>query len=271
MRTADIINFIFAVMSFSLITNWPWKQLEDRWRRRPSRSEPRKPWHHRAWQVFAVIATILGAFGVLDYFYGHPWPSDPEIYPHDTIVDLSLVLPFTVKDTSAFEMENVEFRCGIDLIWAEDAKNQQVVIRDVAFKEGVYPIPARSPPINYPCNAAELLKIKPDGTLSLYGSSTTLEQKVPRTYSAPWHVRKMCVWIGGKYKFAGFQQSFTSIIFQWPAAPGLHQWIEGPIVRQPPKEEQIPGWFKDALQCSPSVVFPYMLVDGPGRALLIFK
>lgn len=264
MRKADIISFIFAVMAFSLITNWPWKQLEDRWRRRVHRSEHRKPLHHRVWQVFVVIATILGAFGGLDYFYGHPWPSDPEIHPHDTIVDSSLVLPFTVKDTSAFEMKSVEFRCGIDLIWAEDAKNQQVVIRDVAFKEGVYAIPARSPPINYPCNATELLKIRPDGTLSLYGSSTTLESKTPRIYTAPWHVRKMCVWVGGEYKFSGLHQTFTSAIFQWPATPGLHQWIEGPIVREPPKEEQISGWYKDALQCSPNVFFPTLSLTGQG-------
>jgi hypothetical protein len=82
----------------------------------------------------------------------------------------------------------------------------------------------------------------------------------------------MCIWIGGDYEVAGLiPWRFRSAIFQWPAALGSKQWIEGPIARPPPKDEQIPGFFPDALQCSNSIHYPYGLVDGPGRMQLIFK
>ena len=255
-RRVDILSLIIAVVSFGLITCWPLLLTKTKKVRR----------------VIAALGTILSVIAGVDYFFGRPWPTDPEIHPHDVISDLSLVLPFKVRNKSAFDMTNVEFRCGIDLVWAADAQGQQVVIRDVAFKEGVYSVPARSDPINYPCDASDLLKVRADGTMSLHGSSTTLQTARPTVFVPPWRILKMCIWIGGEYKFWWYiPLSFTTMIYQWPAAPNVHQWIEGPIVREPPKEEQLPGFYRDALQCSASVRFPYALVIDSGNALLILK
>lgn len=217
-----------------------------------------------------VVVATLSVGAAIDQFWGRPWPTDPEIHPHEIATDSSQVLPFTVRNKSFFDMKDVEFRCGIDLVWGEDAKGQQILIRDMAFKEGVYSI--SSDPINYPCKAVDLLKIRPDGSLSLYGSSTELQSSPPKKYQEPWRIKKMCVWIRGDYKFANLiPVNFTSVIFQWPAEPTIHHWIEGPIARQPPKEEQLPGAFPDALQCSPTVRFPYGMTVDSGRQILVFK
>jgi hypothetical protein len=204
--------------------------------------------------LFAVIGGIVG-------IWGPPWPTDPEIHPHDTTDGSSLVLPFIVKNRSAFfDMLNVKFRCGIDLVYAEDSHGQRVGVRDTAFMSGVYSVPWGGSPINYPCDASDLLQVKEDGALTLRGSSTVMQSNKPQHYYPPWKILKMCVWVGGEYKVMGrIPWSFTSMIFQWPATPKLHQWIEGPIAREPPKEEQLPGFFPNALPCSEAVKFPYGL------------
>ncbi len=227
-------------------------------------------WFLVAEWIVGVIASAGTLAGIIYGIVGPFWPVAPEIHPHEIGNDSSQVLPFVIKNRGAFEMKNVEFRCGVDLVWAEDAKGQPVVIRDTAFKEGVYSI--GSDPKNYPCKALDLLKIKADGSLSLGGSSTVLESKPPKFFQEPWHIKKMCVWIRGDYKFLGIiPWSFTSVIFQWPAEPTIDQWIEGTIIRKPPKDEQIPGWFPDALQCSPAVRFPYGMTVDSGMQVLVFK
>src|SRR5579859_6196765 len=94
------------------------------------------------WAVGAVVA-VIGLAASVDGIWGSPWPRDPEVHPHDTIDGSSLVLPFTVKNRSGFfDMANTTFRCGVDLIYAEDSVGQRVVIRDAAFVSGVYSVPA---------------------------------------------------------------------------------------------------------------------------------
>lgn len=84
----------------------------------------------------------------------------------------------------------------------------------------------------------------------------------------------MCVWVGGSYRFMGiFPVEFTSHIFQWPAKPGSHQWLEGPFVGDRPQEEveeeNRNGLMPGILACSDEVQFPYMLVVDSGQALLV--
>ena len=219
------------------------------------------------WTIGAAI-TLFGLVAGVVGIWGPPWPVDPEIHPHDTVDGSSLVLPFIVKDRSAlFDMPNVTFRCGIDLVYAEDSIGQKVIFRDEAFISGIYSVTAGGPPLNYPCNAEDLLQVRADGTLSMYGSSTIDQSKL--RFHPPWHVLKMCVWIGGEYKIMGrFPWRFTSILFQWPAAPNLPQWIEGPIAHEP---ERIPGLVPDALQCSETVRYPYTLTTGPGLQAMVFN
>jgi hypothetical protein len=82
------------------------------------------------------------------------------------------------------------------------------------------------------CDASDLLEPRADGTLSLFGSSSRLgvygsDQLI--LWKPPFHILKMCVWIGGEYRWASRKWSFTSQIFQWPASLSSLQWIEGPV------------------------------------------
>jgi hypothetical protein len=219
-----------------------------------------------------IIGTPLAMLVFVYTIFGPPWPVDPEIHAHDVNNDSSLLLHFTLVNKSGiFGMYDVHFTCGVDLVYARDALGQAVVIRDVAFATGQYSVVGIIP-LNYPCDASDLLQIRPDGSLSLHGSTTALQSNKETRYVAPWHIIKMCIWIGGDYHVAGLiPWRFRSAIFQWPAAPGSKQWIEGPIAREPPKDEQIPGFIPNALQCSNSIQYPYGLVSGPGRMYLIFE
>ena len=125
------------------------------------------------------------------------------------------------------------------------------------LQAGVFSIPARTAPINYPCDASDLLKIKDDGSLTLYGSSTILENKHHIVFRAPWHVWKMCVWIGGEYRFLGMKRvAFEFDCLSVASSAEIPQWIEGPVVLDKSPVE---------VQCSPSVHYPFALVTGPGQ------
>ncbi len=176
------------------------------------------------WLFGSSIVMIGLLAGVYQLTGGPPWPSDPEIHFRDTSDGSSLILPFTIRDRSGLvDMPDVIFRCGVDLVIAQDAKGQRVVIKDVAFLSGVTSLFVGKEPIPYHCNAADVLRIRPDGSLSVYGSSTILKSSGPQIYEPPWTIIKMCVWVGGEYKVAHILPwSFTSTIFQWPAMPGSH-------------------------------------------------
>jgi len=188
-------------------------------------------WGWTKWTVPAAIAV----FGLVASFYGirggPPWPSDPEIHPRDPS---SLVLPFKVRNTSGLvRMNELVFRCGVDFVYAEDAAGQTVAITGAAFVTGVAPSISPNETAIYTCDASDLLEPRPDGTLSLFGYSTKLAvygSDQPILWKPPFHVLKMCVWIGGEYRWAWRKWSLTSQIFQWPASPSSLQWIEGPVV-----------------------------------------
>ena len=220
---------------------------------------------YRVWQGISAIVVILGLIDGIDYIHANYWPIPPEIHADDVTDNSSLILPFIARNKSQlFGMDNVKFRCGVDLVYAKDLLGQAVAIRDVAFVTGIYSFPGNGF-LHYPRNASDLLQIRSDDSLSMFGSSTNFQSKQQTKYLGPWTIVKMCIWVGGDYYVAGLiPWKFRSVIFQWPAAANARKWIEGPIARQPPKEEVIPGFFADALQCSSSIRYPYGLVDGPG-------
>jgi hypothetical protein len=168
-------------------------------------------------------------------------------------------------------MPDVSFRCGVDFVRAVDSAGNQAFIKDVAFLNGRKTVVSGA---TYDCNAENLLKVSPDGSLSLRGSATKLQSNRRVIYRPPWRVIKMCVWVGGNYRFMGiFPTEFTSRVFQWPAKPDSHQWRAGPFIGDRPQEEideeikgdLIPG----TLACSDEVVTPYVLVVDGGMAILV--
>ena len=208
----------------------------------------------------------LGLFALIYQLCGGPfWPASPVIHPHGAVDGASLILPFTVTDRSAvFAMPTVTFRCGVDLVWAADSMGQTVLLRHFAFLSDSYTVPSGSKPVNYDCDASALLRVEYGGTLSIKHYPGLPQSDVAHVYYPPWQILKMCVWVGGSYKVAGFwPREFASGIFQWPAVRGSHQWLDGPVIQPAKKEDRLSGFVPDAPQCSASVRFPYILVTGP--------
>ncbi len=226
----------------------------------------------RVLTLFLALGTFEQAFAAL--FGCPPWPVDPEIHPHDSTNGTSLILPFVVRNTGQlFPMKNVQFRCGVDMIWAQDSVGGTILIRDAAFTAGAGTVPVGGAPLNLPCNARDLLTANRDGSFSMHGSSTVLESRTKKVFYPPLKIVKMCLWIGGYYKIFGILPwSFTSIIFQWPAVEGSNQWLEGEVASETPDEmqaEYVNNFVPGALKCSDSVRYPYSLVEGPGPMRLV--
>ena len=55
-----------------------------------------------------------------------------------------------------FDMKDVEFIRGVDLVWFEDANGHKCVFRDGAFASGKLSIPANTPG-NVPCDTSQLI------------------------------------------------------------------------------------------------------------------
>jgi hypothetical protein len=177
-------------------------------------------------------------------------------------------------DASLFRsrMPSVSFRCGVEFYRAIDSLGSEVGGAAVAFLNGTKNVTTTA---TFDCNASDLLRIKPDGTLAYRDSATVLQSNARRAYQAPWRMIKMCIWIGGKYNFLWiWPVEFTSHMFQWPAKPGSHQWREGPFIGDRPTEEieeekrrdLVPG----VLGCPDERRFPYMFVEGKGFAAVVF-
>lgn len=247
-----------------MITNWPWGQLEIKWRAWRDQSELQKPSRHYAWQVFVICATILGFLAVIDQFWGRPWATDPEIHPHDSVVDSSLVLPFTIRNRSLFPMNNVAITCGVDLVAFGDADGHWGGAAGIAFYTGTISIPGNSL-INYPCDASSLVQVRPDGT---FGLRDTLSSK-GTPFQSPLKILKMCIWIGGDYRIGPKSESFTSIIFKWPATQTNRQWIEGPTAVDQDRPKRMPSNNFDDLECSAAVLGPYGYIKGYGLPLFV--
>jgi hypothetical protein len=215
--------------------------------------------------IIAGIALIAGTYLLAD---GPPWPTDPEIHPRDTVDGSSLIVPLTVRNRSGlFALRHVSFRCGVDLLFAADADNHGFVIRDTAAVTGTNSVPSNTP-LDYRCDLSKLFRTNADRSLTVYESASGGGEHNNR-FKLPFRIIKMCIWVGGKYRVAGaLTVSFTSKIFQWPAAPDRHRWIEGPVAGLQPDWEQNAeartGLISGTLQCSDSVRYPYALVTENG-------
>jgi hypothetical protein len=168
-------------------------------------------------------------------------------------------------------MPFVSFRCGVQFYRAVDFLGNEVVGGDVAFLNGTKSV---STTATFDCDAANLLRIKPDGSLAYRQSSTILQSQRRVVYQAPWRIIKMCIWIGGNYNFLWvWPVEFTSHMFQWPAKPGSRQWREGPFVGDRPieeiEEEKRLGLVPGITACPDERLFPYALVQGNERAVLL--
>jgi hypothetical protein len=218
--------------------------------------------------LFFALGNISSLSSVLG---GSPWPTDPEIHFRDTNDGSSLILPFDIANKSGFSMPNVEFRCGVEFLRAMDSEGHEVLIGGVAFQNGVKTV---STTATVDCNAADLLRIRPDGSLAFRNSTTELQNNRRTVFRAPWQIIKMCVWVEGHYRFMSiFPTEFTSHVFQWPAKPGAHQWREGPFIGDRPAEEieteERRGLIPGVLSCPDEKRFPYAFVTGNGRALFV--
>jgi hypothetical protein len=241
------------------------------------------PRHRKLWVgVKAAALFLVGVAGLGASIYqlggGPPWPTDPDIHPKDATDGSSLILPFVVRNLSTvFSIKTANFLCRADLIWAQDSHGQRLVVTDIAIPLASYDIPDGGEPINVPCDTSRLLRTNADGSLSLGGSATQFVTKYPsgyypRTFVPPIQLLKTCVFIQVSYAIANrFPHQFMSRVFQWPAVPGSHQWMEGPVKGQPPSEEQIAGLVPNFLRCRAELpATPYMLLTGPGELQMVF-
>jgi len=227
--------------------------------------EPPERLRRRLWKALKWAAgTGVAVFGLLqgvDQYWGRPWPIEPEVHAHDVVSTSyvvstsSLVLPFTVKNKSYFDMKNVELLCGVDLVLFEDAQKHAGALEYGVFSSGTISI-ASGQTINYPCDASGLFEIQ-NGAVVI---GQFLRTK-PGLFEPPITILKMCIWVGTNWRFAGKNWTFNSNIFKWPASKELHQWIEGPIARQVHYKDRVrDAWATpDEIECSGTVGGTYML------------
>ena len=87
--------------------------------------------------------------------FGPLWPIDPDIHHHET--KDAFYPPVCLEEQKrVFDMKDVEFIRGVDLVWFEDANGYKCVFRDGAFASGKLSIPANTPG-NVPCDTSQLI------------------------------------------------------------------------------------------------------------------
>lgn len=228
MITSAIISLIGCIVVFGAViyaSQPTW--LLDRWPREKFRPKRQKPLHHHAWQALVVGGTVLGILGGIDLFFGRPWPNSPEIHPHEALNGSSARLPFTIKNTSVWPISNAKMTCGIDWVYITDALNQTAIFSQVAKVNQIISISAGQT-VNYECDASEVIKARSDGSWSIGPMAGPGQLHM----FPPLNFRKMCLWIRGDYTISALiPWNFTSVVFEWPFARGVPQWLEGPTYR----------------------------------------
>jgi hypothetical protein len=205
---------------------------------RPNRLQLLWAWvKHRGTALLLVISLAANVYQISG---GPPWPVDPEIHSHDTVgAASSEVLPFTITNKSSLSpMRNVRLSCYVDLFYFSD--NQTGLFSGGQFTIGTVSIPDNGP-LNYKCDASDYVRIEKDGAVLMGFPSGQFLKTKSGAFRPPLKILKMCLMIAGEYKLLGIPIRFRSSMFQWPAIPGGHQWIEGPVTPDMPNEAWIPS------------------------------
>src|SRR5207245_8406189 len=155
----------------------------------------------------AVAGLIAGTLALnLDQVCQPAGPADPEIDPGHTETGASFRPPFIVRNPNAiFDMANLQFECGVDLIYFQDADYKNALVRDVAFLTGNASIRPNGQML-YDCDVSHLLRSQPDGLLTFRDPMATSHIE----FREPLRILKMCLWIGGTYNVWGHNLSFIS-------------------------------------------------------------
>jgi hypothetical protein len=191
-------------------------------------------WRAIKWSTAFVVAT-LGLLNVIDQFWGRPWPTDPEIRFQNPLRESSYILPFALRDKSIWPMNNVMMTCSVNLYYFIDVHGLTGLLRDSEFNNQRLSI-GRTTPTNYTCDASDYVRLADDYSLLLGFPTGQFLKSPPSNFRPPLKIVKMCLYFKGSYPLG----SFTSSMYQWPAAPGLTQWIEGPIFPDLPNTAWIP-------------------------------
>jgi len=224
---------------------------------KPSRTQKILSFLVRPWSITVEVLSLIAALVVFFEIYIH---TVPDIAARDSDPTSSFVLPFKVANKSLiFDMNSVTLTCGIELAVFENEAKQKYGVGDVILDadKKIEKI-GRNSSANYNCDASGVLRAQTDGALVLGGLKTP-----PGATNSKLTLVAMCIWIGAKYKTAGFQRAFQSDIWGWYVTPdGHHQWIEGPLAG---------GMSKEYL-CERHIEGPFMrLQSGGKRPVLQFK
>ena len=187
----------------------------------------------------SALSTIVGLVLFAVWVHDHIERLVPEIHPLDSVDASSFVLPFTAKNRSLFDMNDVQFTCSVRLLFFTDAEHKIGILRDVTFATGTISVP-RNSRTNYGCNAAQFVRVGSEGSLQVGFPSAQFTTSDLSPFHPPIEILKMCLSISGRYRLFGIPIAFDTATFQWPAAPGQHQWTEGPIADDNGDEKWIP-------------------------------
>jgi hypothetical protein len=190
--------------------------------------------------VFGLLVTLFGVVGGIYGIWGPLWPTDPEIKFQNALQDSSYILPFALKSKSILPMNDVAMTCGVDLYFFMDANGLTGAFRDGQFNDQIISI-SRDEPTNYTCDASNFIRLTDDYSVLIGFPGGQFMKTNPSNFRPPLTIIKMCLYLRGNYHLGPKGENFVSSMFQWPAAPGLKQWIEGPIANDLPSEAWVPS------------------------------
>lgn len=208
------------------------------------------------WNQTVKLVGILSAVGGLILF--GDWAQDqyvhlvPEVHAHDADPAASYVLPFVIRNTShIFDLTDVTLECGIDTVVFEDNEQRRYGVSDlIVDSDATFPVISSNSQVNYPCDAAGILKAQTDGSVHLGGLATR-----PNVASSQLRVTTMCAWIGATYRTLGIRRTYISTMFEWIATPTGHTWLEGPIAANSPSR----------IGCRAKAAPPFIRLNGTER------
>jgi hypothetical protein len=139
------------------------------------------------------------------------------------------VLPFRITNRSVlFPQTNISIHCDIDELFLVDTAGNFGRFAQMEFAPPPISI-GRASFVNYQCSVSQYVRVRDDGSVEV-GFQHNLSFRTTRIFpKPPVTIAKVCFRVSGFYTVFGFRQHFSSDTFQWPAAPGQNQWIEGAV------------------------------------------